>query len=106
MNPKTGTQFKATWLFCDLKLNETKFLHSIYYVNNQLCYLSASRVKNKEGIPGFQIIISFCKPEVAQKIYKERRQIETAFRAMKTSGFNLEDTHLTEIDRIENLLIM
>jgi len=104
LNPKTGRQFKATWLFSDLKLNETKFLHSIYYVNNQLCYLYASKIKNKEGNPEFLIIISFCKPEIAQKIYKERFQIETAFRAMKTSGFNLEDTHLTEIDRIEKLV--
>jgi len=104
LNPKTGKQFKATWLFSDLKLNQTKFLHSIYFVNNQLCYLSASKVKNKEGNPEFQIIISFCKPEIAQKIYKERWQIETAFRAMKTSGFNIEDTHLTEIERIEKLV--
>ena len=78
LNPKTGKQFKATWLFSDFKLNETKFLHSIYYDNNQLCYLSASKIKNKEGNPEFQIFFSFCKPEIAQKIYKERWQIETA----------------------------
>jgi hypothetical protein len=42
-NPKTGKQFKATWLFSDLKLNETRFLHSIYNIHNQLCYLSASK---------------------------------------------------------------
>ena len=106
MNPKSGSHFKATWLFSDLKLNQTKFLHSIYYVNNQLCYLSASKIKNKEGKPEYQIIISFCKPEIAQKIYKERWQIETAFRAMKTSGFNIEDTHLTEIERIEKLVAL
>ncbi|MDD3079269.1 MAG: IS4 family transposase [Paludibacter sp.] len=103
-NPKTGKQFKATWLFADLKLNQTKFLHSIYYVNNQLCYLSASKIKNKEGKTEFQIVISFCKPEIAQKIYKKRWQIETAFRALKTSGFNIEDTHLTDIERIDKLL--
>ena len=105
-NPRNGNQLKATWLFSDLKLNQTKFLHSIYYVNNQLCYLSASKIKNKEGKPEFQIIISFCKPEIAQNIYKERWQIETAFRALKTSGFNMEDTHLTDIDRIEKLFAM
>ena len=106
LNPKTGKQFKATWLFSDLKLNETRFLHSIYNIHNQLCYLSASKIKNKEGKPEFQIVISFCKPEIAQKIYKERWQIETAFRAMKTSGFNIEDTHLTDIDRIEKLVAL
>lgn len=106
LNPKTGIEIKASWLFSNLKLNQTKFLHSIYYVNNQLCYLSASKVKNKEGKPEFQIIISFCKPECAQKIYKERWQIETAFRALKTSGFNIEDTHLNDIERIEKLFAL
>jgi len=67
--------------------------------------LSASKIKNKEGKSEYQIIISFCKPEIAQKIHKERWQIETAFRAMKTSGFNLDDTHLTEINRIEKCLM-
>jgi len=106
MNPTSGRYFKAIWLFSDLKLNQTKFLHSIYSVNNHLCYLSASKIKNKEGKPEYQIIISFCKPEIAQKIYKERWQIETAFRAMKTSGFNIEDTHLTEIERVEKLVAL
>jgi len=106
LNPKTGKELKVSWLFSDLKLNKTKFLHSIYYVNNQLCYLSASKVKDKKGIPEFQIVISFCKPEVAQKIYKERWQIETAFKAIKTSGFNIEDTHLTDIERIEKLFAL
>ena len=50
-----------------------------------------------------EIIISFNKPEEAISSYKERWQIETAFKAMKTSGFNIEDTHLTNINRIERL---
>ena len=45
-------------------------------------------------------------PENAQEIYKERWQIETAFRALKSSGFNIEDTHLTDIDRIEKLFAL
>jgi len=68
--------------------------------------MSASKIKNKEGKPAFQIEISFCKPEIAQKKYKERLSVETAFRAMKTSGFNLEDTHLTDIERIEKLVAL
>ncbi|MBQ8265390.1 MAG: transposase [Bacteroides sp.] len=50
-----------------------------------------------------QIIVFFNKPENTVSSYKERWQIETAFKAMKTSGFNIEDTHLTDIDRIERL---
>jgi IS4 transposase len=106
LNPKTGKRIKASWLFFDLKLNQVDYKHQIYYVNNQLCYLSASKTKNKDGKPELQIVVSFCKPECAQKIYKERWQIESAFKALKTSGFNIEDTHLTDIERIEKLLAL
>ena len=38
-----------------------------------------------------EIIVSFNKPEEAVFSYKECWQIETAFKAMKTNGFNIED---------------
>ena len=104
--PRNGHRVKASWLFNHLKINQYDFYNSIVYVNGQLCYLSASKVKNKQGIPEFQIIVSFNKPEQAQSVYKERWQIETAFKALKSSGFNIEDTHLTEIDRIGKLFAL
>ena len=102
-NPRTGKRFKAFWMFNDIKCGQCRFFYKIYRVNDQLCYLSASKVKNKQGIPELQIIIAFNKPENAQQIYKERWQIETAFRALKSSGFNIEDTHLSDLNRIEKL---
>jgi hypothetical protein len=38
------------------------------------------------------------------EIYTRRWEIETMFKALKSSGFNLEDTHLTDYDRIQTLL--
>jgi hypothetical protein len=102
-DPRTGKRFKVFWMFNGLKCGECRFMERIYRVNGQLCYLSASKVKNKNGIPEFQIIISFNRPETAQLAYKDRWQIETAFRALKSSGFNIEDTHLTDLNRIEKL---
>jgi hypothetical protein len=102
-NPRTGKRYKVFWMFNGLKCGECCFLSRTYRVNGQLCYLSASRIKNKEGIPELQIIISFNKPQVAQQAYKERWQVETAFRALKSSGFNIEDTHLSDLNRIEKL---
>ncbi len=102
-DPRTKKEFKAHWAFLHLQLNQSMVLHRIYYVNNQLCYLSAARFKNQEGKPELQIIVSFNKPQEAISSYKKRWQIETAFRAMKTSGFYIEDTHLTHLDRIERL---
>jgi hypothetical protein len=102
-DPRTGKRFKAFWMFNDLKYGECRFSHRIYRVNGQLCYLSGSKVKNSDGVPELQIIISFNKPEDAQQIYKDRWQIETLFRGLKSSGFNIEDTHLTDLSRIEKL---
>ena len=104
--PRNGHRVKAFWLFTHLKLNQQAFYSRIVKVNGQLCYLSASKVLNKQGIAEFQIIVSFNKPQDAQELYKERWQIETAFKALKTSGFNIEDTHLTDVDRIEKLFAL
>jgi hypothetical protein len=104
--PHNGRRVKASWLFADLPLNGCRVHHRIVYLNNQLCYLSASKVKDKEGKPELQIVIAFNRPEDALAIYRERWQIETAFRALKTSGFNIEDTHLAEIARIEKLFAL
>lgn len=90
--PRNGHRVKASWLFSNLKINQYAFYDRIVYVNGQLCYLSASIVKNKKGVPEFQILVSFNKPEQAQSVYKERWQIETAFKALKSSGFNIENT--------------
>lgn len=49
-------------------------------------------LKNSDGVPELQILICYNRPEAAVATYKQRWQIETCFRAMKSSGFNIEDT--------------
>jgi hypothetical protein len=102
-NPRNGEKIKAFMMFADVKCGEIKYNHRIYRVNGQLCYLSASKVKNKEGKPELQIIIAFTQPQFAQKYYKERWQIKTCFKGLKSSGFNIENTHLKDLERIEKL---
>jgi len=34
------------------------------------------------------------------------KALHNAFKALKTSGFNIEDTHLTDLDRINKLLAL
>jgi len=102
--PSNGHMVKASWLFNSLRVNECAFYRKIVRVNGELCYLSASRVINKENVPELQIIVSFNKPDEAQALYRKRWQIESAFKALKTSGFNIEDTHLTDIDRVCKLM--
>ena len=101
--PGHGSDFKAFWAFLDLKVGQSRHLYGIYLVNGQYCYLSAARMKNRDGKPELQIILSFNKPEEAIDTYKMRWQIETCFKSLKSSGFNVEDTHLADIERIERL---
>ena len=98
-----GKESKAHWLFTDLKLGECKHLSGIYYVNGQPCYLSGSKIKDKEGKPELQILVSYCNAEESLEMYKQRWQIETMFQGFKSSGFNIEDSHVRIQERMANL---
>jgi hypothetical protein len=56
-------------------------------MNNKLCYISGSKVKNKKiGKTELHIVISLNNPQDALEIYKERCQIESTFKGLKTVG--------------------
>lgn len=101
--PGTGSRFKASWAFLGLRAGQSKSLDGIYVVNGQMCYLSAARMKDEDGVPKLQILVSYNRPDEAAETYRMRWQIETCFKSMKSSGFNIEDTHLADIERIERL---
>ena len=60
-------------------------------------------MKDEDGAPQLQILVSYNRPEESIETYRMRWQIETCFKSMKSSGFNIEDTHLADIERIERL---
>lgn len=100
--PSKNKDIKAFWLFNNLKVGEYKVYHKIVKVNNQYCYISGSKWTNGK----FLIIISYNKPEQAKQEYQQRWQIEMCFKAMKSSGFDIEKTHLTKLDRLEKLILL
>lgn len=104
--PRNNHIVKASWLFNGLKIGQFKHYNKIVYINKVACYLSASVIKSKTGQPEYQFLISFNNPKDANQCYKKRWQIETMFKALKSSGFNLEDTHLKDADRIAKLVSM
>lgn len=104
--PRKNSLIKASWLFNQVRLNTFEYYPKIVIVNNQLCYISASKILNKKGKPELQIVISYNRPDKSDRRYKERWQIESAFKALKTSGFNIEKTHLTEMDRVAKLFAL
>ena len=62
-----------------------------------------SKIKDKEGKPELQILVSYCNAEDAYDMHKQRWQIETMFKGLKSSGFNIEDSHVRIQERMANL---
>lgn len=104
--PKRNETIPVSWLFLGLKVGEIKHYPKIVKINNEYCYLSASLTQKRGEKPELLIIISYNKNEQSFLNYKERWQIETCFKAMKSSGFDIEKTHLQDIERIEKLLCL
>lgn len=93
------------WLFNNLKTGSYRHCNKLYYLGKNLVYLSGCKTIDPiTGKVDYVIIASYNKQDQAMTFYKDRWQIETMFRAMKTSGFNLEDTHLTNLERISKLI--
>lgn len=104
--PHKNKQVKVSHLFNRFKTNQFVYYNKIVYVNNELCYLSGCKLKNKNGKLDFLILVSFNQPEKAKQNYSQRWQIEMCFKAMKSSGFDIEKTHLKDIQRIEKLILL
>jgi len=104
--PHKGQEIKAFHLFNSFRINEFVYYPKIVRINGQLCYLSGCKLGIRNGKQDFLIIVSFNKPEKAQDHYKKRWQIEMCFKAMKSSGFDLEKTHLQDMERLEKLILI
>lgn len=104
--PRRGL-VKAFCLFNHLKINESAQYPKIVCIAGNWVYLTGIKTYNKETHKvEFVIIASYKKTDDVLKNYKDRWQIETMFKAMKTSGFNIEDTHLTDLERISKLMAL
>lgn len=104
-DPKKQVLSKAWHYFNNLKIGEIRHFHRIMVINDEYCYLSGMKTIKDNKIE-FCIVISFNKPEESLEKYAKRWQIETLFKAFKSSGFNLEDTHVTQMDRIKKLVLL
>lgn len=99
--PHKNQEIKACHLFNQLDINEFLYYDKIVIINGVYCYISGCKCKDD-----FLILISFNKPQKALEEYAKRWQIEMCFKALKSSGFDIENTHLTHLERIERLLLL
>lgn len=104
--PHKPKPVKVNRLFTYLKIKEISHYPHQVHINGVPCFLSGCIVKSQSGQPEYLYLISWDHPNEAGGRYKKRWQIETMFKALKTSGFNLENTHLTALDRLEKLIMV
>jgi len=91
---------KAFWLFNSLPLHKAMHYRKIVKLGNNYVYLSGMKTLGRDKKIEFVIIATYQYSPDTLLIYKDRWQIETMFKALKTSGFNFEVTHLSDKDRI------
>ena len=103
--PRKGIT-KAFWLFNNLALNKARQYPKIVQIKGNWVYLTGLKCDTTKGGIEYLIVASFTKECQTLDFYTQRWQIETMFRAFKTSGFNMEDTHLTDYKRLDKLLML
>ena len=63
-------------------------------------------VEKRKGAKEQMIIVADSAFENPLGMYRRRWEIETLFGCLKTRGFRMEDTHITDADKIEKLLFV
>lgn len=100
----TGSNRKIKNILTSLPSGQCLVLAHTYSLSgNMRVRIYALRRQDSDN-DGLLILATPENASFTDKIYRLRWQIETAFRAMKTAGFNMEQTHLPTDGRFQNML--
>lgn len=100
INKKNGEKSHVKNFFKSLRKGEERVIENRRTLWNHRVYIAGAKSKKGELI----IVITDRKKDLAIQNYLRRWEIETFFKCLKSSGFNLEDTHLRDTKKISNLL--
>ena len=97
---------KLREVLSSLKLGESIVLHDVWLMRrNMRVRIYATRRTGRNGEESLIIPASPLECDYTEALYRKRWTLETAFRAMKSAGFNMEETHLG-VKRFENMLTL
>ena len=92
-------------VFADLVVGQRRLLRKPRVIYGTRVYVSGVRLPNaKDGSREYLIVVSNQKGSCALSVYRRRWGIEVLFSALKTRGFDLEATHVTDPDRLAKLV--
>lgn len=100
----SGKAISVYYLFYGLKPQEPRLIQKEKPIYGHKLFITGMRIDDD-----YLIIVTNVKPDAAQpdqaiKIYSIRWEIETLFGCLKSKGFNFEDTHIVNRDRIKKLI--
>lgn len=97
---------KLREVLSSLRPGESVVLRDVWLTRkNTRVRIYATRRTGRNGEESLIILASPLECDYTEALYRKRWTLETAFRAMKSAGFNMEDTHLGE-RRFENMLVL
>ena len=99
-----GKKIKAFWLFNNLAMHQARLIDKPVLLKENWVYLTGMKVVNKAGQLEFLIVATAYFDAKTMEMYAQRWTIECFFKAIKSAGFNIEQTHLTDAKRLEKLV--
>ncbi len=96
-----GRTHSACVLFRDLKPGQSRHLRKRRLVYGQQVFVAVLRLER-----AYLIVVSNTRVQEALEIYRLRWGIEVLFAALKSRGFNFEETHLVDRERIKKLVAL
>jgi len=94
-----GESVQIKSLLRDIKPGESRVMKQIIVLKQRV-----DIVAFRDSSGDLVIVATNHNIDTVQDRHINRNQIETMFKAMKTQGFNLEDTHITSPERLERLM--
>lgn len=74
-----------------------------YWMHEVQVYIHGFRYRNSDGRLENLILASFTRDKEVCEEYADRWHIECMFKNFKSNGFNMKDTHVTRLKRLETL---
>lgn len=97
-----GLDWTGRMLFAGVLCGESRILRHRYRLWGQSVYLTGLRLSDGELL----ILVTPERTQTAIRDYGLRWSIETLFGILKSRGFNLEDTHLCDLERLSKLIAL
>lgn len=94
-----GQEVPVENLCRSVKLNQTVVWYTKRKISGVHLYLAARRT-----LKGLLIVVATEKPDTMIEDYYKRWGIETLFGCLKSRGFDMESTHMTDLDKMDKLM--